>query len=192
MAQKGGGAASDCARVLVYDTAKRRMQHVFTVLYSVCPMPQPQLFSPNSRSPLYMLELSLKRLAILLDCAVVLKTRRIAPVCIGVASQAPPPPPSFHLPLAFCCPGQAEIYAHMLSTLFALKRGEGSEFAPFWGLALHSFALQDMRRVAPAPVPPSPLLLLPLSPCLPCCTVWLCKFSLALAFFLRVFACFLN
>lgn len=84
-------------------------------------------FSPNSRSPLYMLELSLKRLAILLDCAVVLKTRRIAPVCIGVASQ----PPYFPLPLAFCCSGQAEIYAHMLSTLFALKRGEGSEFAPF-------------------------------------------------------------
>lgn len=92
---KGGGAASDCARVLVYDTAKRRMQHVFTVLFSVCPMPQPQLStsSPNSRFPLYMLELSLKRLAILLDCAVVLKTRRIAPVCIGVASQLPPLPP---------------------------------------------------------------------------------------------------
>lgn len=128
---KGGGAASDCALVLVYDTAKRRMQHVFTVLFSVCPMPQlqPQLSSPNSRSPLYMLELSLKRLAILLDCAVVLKTRRIAPVCIGVASQTPPP--YFPLPLAFCCPGQAEIYAHMLSTLFALKRGEGSKFAPF-------------------------------------------------------------
>lgn len=92
---KGGGAASDCARVLVYDTAKRRMQHVFTVLFSVCPMPQLQLSSPNSRSPLYMLELSLKRLAILLDCAVVLKTRRIAPVCMfGVASQPPPPPSS--------------------------------------------------------------------------------------------------
>lgn len=38
-----GGAASDCARVLVYDTAKRRMQHVFTVLFSVCPMPELQL-----------------------------------------------------------------------------------------------------------------------------------------------------
>lgn len=162
----GGGAASDCARVLVFETAKRRMQHVFTVLFSVCPMPQLQLSicSPNSRSPLYMLELSLKRLAILLDCAVVLKTRRIAPVCIGVASQ--PPLPHFPLPLAFCCPGQAEIYAHMLSTLFALKRGEASELAPFWGLALHSFALQDMRRVAPAPVPPSLLLLLLLPSCL--------------------------
>lgn len=156
----------------MYDTAKRRMQHVFTVLFSVCPMPQLQLPSPNSRSPLYMLELSLKRLAILLDCAVVLKTRRIAPVCIGVASQLSPPSP---LPLAFCCPGQAEIYAHMLSTLFALKRGEGSEFAPFWGLALHSFALQDMRRVAPAPVPPAP------SPCLP---------ALLYCLAVQVFACF--
>lgn len=38
-----GGAASDCARVLVYDTAKRRMQHVFTVLFSVCPMPELRL-----------------------------------------------------------------------------------------------------------------------------------------------------
>lgn len=137
-----------------------------------------------------MLELSLKRLAILLDCAVVLKTRRIAPVCIGVASQPPLPTlPLPIIPMAFCCPGQAEIYAHMLSTLFALKRGEGSEFAPFWGWLFILFLLQDMRRVAPAPVPPS---MPTFSTSLPCCSVWLCKFSLALAFFLRVFACFLN
>lgn len=103
---------------------------------------------PCQLSPLYMLELSLKRLAILLDCAVVLKTRRIAPVCIW-GGQPAPPSLSQPFPLHSPPPGQAEIYAHMLSTVFALKREcRGQNVGPFLGLALHSFAGKDMRRVA--------------------------------------------
>lgn len=134
-----------------------------------------------------MLELSLKRLAILLDCAVVLKTRRIAPVCIW-GGQPAPPSLSQPFPLHSSPPGQAEIYAHMLSTVFALKREcRGQNVGPFLGLALHSFAGKDMRRVAVV----SPLLSLSL-PRLVVSPVCPGKFSLALAFFLRVFACFLN
>lgn len=134
-----GGAASDCARVFVYDTAKRRMQHVFTVLFSVCPMPELRL---RLHLPLYMLELSLKRLAILLDCAVVLKTRRIAPVCFW-GGQPAPPSLSQPFPLHSSPPGQAEIYAHMLSTVFALKREcRGQNVGPFFGVGSSFFSWQ--------------------------------------------------
>lgn len=97
------------------------MQHVFTVLFCVLPQLSASILPPECVCVLYMLELSLKRLAILLDCAVVLKqtTRRIAPVCIGVALLVLLPlwqPLPAALPLCV----QAEIYAHMLSTLFAL------------------------------------------------------------------------
>lgn len=127
MAQRGGGAASDCARVLVYDTAKRRMQHVFTVLFSVCPMPQlqPQLSLPALHARIVIEAFSH---FIRLCCRLEDPANRPSLHWGGQPSTTPPP---FPLPLAFCCPGQAEIYAHMLSTLFALKRGEGSEFAPF-------------------------------------------------------------
>lgn len=125
-----------------------------------------------------MLELSLKRLAILLDCAVVLKTRRIAPVCIWGGQ--PAPPFSHPFPLHSPPPGQAEIYAHMLSTLFALKREcRGQNVGPFLGLALHSFPGKDMRRVAPA-LAPAAAVTPPLST-LPCCIASLSG---------QVFACF--
>lgn len=156
MAQKEGGAASDCARVLVYDTAKRRMQHVFTVLFSVCPMPQlqPQL----SLSPLYMLELSLKRLAILLDCAVVLKTRRIAPVCIGVASQAPPPllPPPFGILLPW--PGR-DLCAYAKHTVCLKTRG-GKRVRPFLRVGSSFFCFARHAKGCSSSCSPS-LLLLP-------------------------------
>lgn len=147
---------SDCARVLVYDTAKRRMQHVFTVLFSVCPMPQPQLSSPNSSSPLYMLELSLKRLAILLDCAVVLKTRRIAPVCIGVASQPPPPPllpPPFGILLPW--PGR-DLCAYAKHTVCLKTRG-GKRVRPFLRVGSSFFCLARHAKGCSSSCSPFPI-----------------------------------
>jgi len=128
--------------------------------FCVCPM-CPRI--PFPFCLLYMLELSLKRLAILLDCAVVLKTQRIAPVCIGVASLP------LSLPFSSPFPVQAEIYAHMLSTLFALKGGWVCSHFGGWLLVL-SLAKQYEG-----------LLLLLLS-CLP---VWF-----PLLPFFQLFACF--
>lgn len=84
-------------------------------------------FSPNSRSPLYMLELSLKRLAILLDCAVVLKTRRIAPVCIGVASQTLPLP----LPSGILLPWPGRDLCAYAKHTVCLKTRGGKRVRPF-------------------------------------------------------------
>lgn len=89
-------------------------------------------------------------------------------------------PLSHPFPLHSPPPGQAEIYAHMLSTLFALKREcRGQNVGPFLGLALHSFPGKDMRRVALAPTP-AVAVTPPLST-LPCCIASLSG---------QVFACF--
>lgn len=98
-----------------------------------------------------MLELSLKRLAILLDCAVVLKTQFALGWPANPPASSSSRPPSFGILLPW--PGR-DLCAYAKHTVCLKTRG-GKRIRPVLGLALHSFALQDMRRVAPAPVPPS-------------------------------------
>jgi len=97
-------------------------------------------------------------------------------------------PLSPFLPPLVLLPVQAEIYAHMLSTLFALKGG--LSLFSFWGLALIYFPYNLYEGLLLLLLSCLHVCCLPASLVPPFCHS--SNFSLALAFFLRVFACFLN
>lgn len=126
MAQKGGGAASDCARVLVYDTAKRRMQHVFTVLFSVCPMPQLQ---PQLSLPALHARIVIEAFSHFIRLCCRLEDPAHRPSLHWGGQQTPPPtlPPPFGILLPW--PGR-DLCAYAKHTVCLKTRG-GKRVRPF-------------------------------------------------------------